>query len=79
MLAGMVRPGQKTYSALRLGFAGDGSRHRLECDRCNDARHAENRFGHVVPVIEVFLEDIGAGGKRRGLGADDIALSSASC
>ena len=51
----------------------------MKGDGCDHAGYFENRLGHVVPVIDVFLKDVRGCGKGRCLGTDDVTLATRRC
>lgn len=70
--------GIETYSSKLLGFLSNGTGHRLEGNRGEQACNTKNVLTRVVPVVIVGLENASRSiilRKGRRLGTNDISLA----
>lgn len=71
----------ESYTATLHGFLGESLGYWLEGDRAQHSSHFEDGFGHVIPMVVVFLQHRranGFAGNRGGFGGDGVALSAAT-
>lgn len=75
----LIEPlGIETYSSKLLGFLSNGTGHRLEGNRGEQACNTKNVLTRVVPVVIVGLENASRSvilRKGRRLGTNDISLA----